>query len=116
MAAFHRVHERVYGYARTQQPVEFVNFRAVHTYPLPRPPLRSSAPATGRPDDARIGERRAWFGAGFVAAALYDRARLPIGGRVAGPAIIEQVDTTTVVPSGHAAHVDPSGNLRIGRG
>src|SRR6185436_2283133 len=37
LAAFHAVHERVYGYARTQQPVEFVNFRAVHTYPLPRP-------------------------------------------------------------------------------
>src|SRR5439155_544639 len=32
VATFHAVHERVYGYARTQQPVEFVNFRAVHTY------------------------------------------------------------------------------------
>ena len=37
-AAFHAVHERVYGYARAGQPVEFVNFRAVHTYPLPRAP------------------------------------------------------------------------------
>src|SRR5262249_41616265 len=37
LTAFHAVHERVYGYARSQQPVEFVNFRAVHTFPLPKP-------------------------------------------------------------------------------
>jgi N-methylhydantoinase A len=115
LAAFHQVHERVYGYARVQQPVEFVNFRAVHTYPLPRPALRPSARATGGVDDARVGERRAWFGGAFVATAIYERARLPIGARVAGPAIIEQMDTTTVVPPGHAALVDPSGNLRIAR-
>jgi N-methylhydantoinase A len=82
---------------------------------LPRPALRPSARATGGVDDARVGERRAWFGGAFVATAIYERARLPIGARVAGPAIIEQMDTTTVVPPGHAALVDPSGNLRIAR-
>src|SRR5207253_1059750 len=45
--AFHAVHDRVYGYARTQQPTEFVNFRAVHDYPLPRPVVRPAAPAGG---------------------------------------------------------------------
>jgi N-methylhydantoinase A len=114
LVAFHAVHERVYGYARTQQPVEFVNFRAVHTYPLPRPPLRPTAPTTGAAADARIGERRGWFG-GFVPAAVYERARLPVGARVNGPAIIEQPDTTTVIPTGHTALVDPSGNLRLRR-
>ena len=63
LAAFHAVHERVYGYARTQQPVEFVNFRAVHTYPLPRPVVTPAARATGTLADARLGERRAYFGA-----------------------------------------------------
>ena len=116
LAAFHAVHERVYGYARTQQPVEFVNFRAVHKYPLPRPSLASTAPASGTLDQARIGERRAWFSpGGFARAALYERVRLPIGARVAGPAIIEQVDTTTVIPPGHVALVEPSGNLRLRR-
>ena len=114
LRAFHAVHERVYGYARAQQPVEFVNFRAVHTYPLPRPTLRPRAPATDAIVDARIGERRAWFG-GFVPTPIYDRARLPVGARVAGPAIVEQPDTTTVIPPGHAALVDPSGNLRLRR-
>jgi N-methylhydantoinase A len=157
--AFHAVHERVYGYARTQQPTEFVNFRAVHTYPLPRPMLRPATPAAGsvaaseapsemtrvgyrapvsphvgsvaaRPDAgsitaaravgsiaaARIGERRAYFApTGFVATALYDRPRLPLGGRVPGPAIVEQADTTTVIPPGYVAQVEASGNLRIRR-
>jgi len=131
LATFHAVHERVYGYARTQQPVEFVNFRALHTYPFdmgglaagpPSPPDARHAPAepgrssATRLDEARIGERRAWFApGGFARATIYDRARLPIGARVAGPAIIEQLDTTTVIPPGHAALVEPSGNLRLRR-
>jgi N-methylhydantoinase A/oxoprolinase/acetone carboxylase beta subunit len=116
LTAFHAVHERVYGYARMQQPVEFVNFRAVHTYPLPRPALRPTARVSGALADARIGERRAWFApAGFVATSIYDRARLPIGARVVGPAIVEQMDTTTVLPPSHEAVVDESGNLRLRR-
>jgi N-methylhydantoinase A len=114
LTAFHAVHERVYGYARTQQPVEFVNFRAVHGYPLPRPLVRPSAPAQGRPADARIGERPAYF-EGFVPTTIYERARLAPGARVAGPAIIEQPDTTTVVPPGVAATVDEAGTLHLRR-
>ena len=116
VAAFHAVHERVYGYARAQQPVEFVNFRAVHTYPLPRPAPAPRAGTSGSPDDARVGQRRAWFAPdGFATTAVYDRARLPVGARVAGPAIVEQADTTVVIPPGHAALVEPSGNLRLRR-
>jgi N-methylhydantoinase A/oxoprolinase/acetone carboxylase beta subunit len=116
VAAFHAAHERVYGYARSQQFVEFVNFRAVHTYPLPRPAVRPAARASGTPADARIGERRAYFGAGYVPTALYERARLPQGARLAGPAIVEQDDTTTVIPPGVTALVDDAGNLRLRRG
>jgi N-methylhydantoinase A/oxoprolinase/acetone carboxylase beta subunit len=117
VSAFHSVHERVYGYARAQHAAEFVNVRAVHTYPLPRPVVRPAARAAGTADDARVAERRAYFApAGFVATAIYERARLPIGARVRGPAIVEQADTTTVIPPGHAALVDSSGNLRIRKG
>jgi N-methylhydantoinase A len=116
LGAFHAGHERVYGYARAQQPVEFVNFRAVHTFPLPRPVVRPAARASHSVDEARTGERPAWFAPdGFVATAVYDRARLPAGARVTGPAIIEQADTTTVVPPGYAALAEDSGNLRIRR-
>jgi N-methylhydantoinase A len=116
LRAFHAVHERVYGYARAGQPVEFVNFRAVHTFPLPRPALRPTARAAGALGAARTGTRRAWFpGDGFVATAIYDRTRLPLGARLGGPAIVEQLDTTTVLPPGHTARVDESGNLRLRR-
>jgi len=114
VAAFHAVHERVYGYARAQQPVEFVNFRAVHTYPLPRPAVTPAARATGTLDDARIDDRRAYFD-GFVPTTIYERARLPLGVRLAGPAIVEQSDTTTVIPPGVAVRVDDAGNLRLTR-
>jgi N-methylhydantoinase A/oxoprolinase/acetone carboxylase beta subunit len=112
----HAAHERVYGYARARQPVEFVNFRAVHRYPLPRPVVRPPARDRVAVGDARIDERRAYFApGGFADTAIYDRARLPLGARLPGPAIIEQADTTTVVPPGYAAVADDSGNLRIGR-
>ncbi len=114
LAAFHAVHERVYGYARTQQPVEFVNFRAVHTFPLPRPVVTPAARATGTLADARLGERPAYFGR-FTPTAIYERARLPLGARLEGPAIVEQSDTTTVIPPGVTALVDDAGNLRLRR-
>jgi N-methylhydantoinase A/oxoprolinase/acetone carboxylase beta subunit len=114
VAAFHAVHERVYGYARAQQPVEFVNFRAVHTFPLPRPVITPAARADGSLEEARLGERRAYFD-GFVVTPIYERARLPIGARLTGPAIVEQTDTTTVVPPGVTALVDEAANLRLRR-
>jgi N-methylhydantoinase A len=114
LAAFHAVHERVYGYARAQQPIEFVNFRAVHTFPLPRPVVTPTARAQGTLADARVGERRAYFD-GFVPTAIYERARLPLGARLAGPAIVEQTDTTTIIPPGVTALVDEAGNLRLRR-
>jgi N-methylhydantoinase A/oxoprolinase/acetone carboxylase beta subunit len=114
VAAFHATHERIYGYARPQQVAEFVNFRAVHTYPLPRPVVKPAARASRTLADARIGERRAYFG-GYVPSPLYERARLPLGARLAGPAIVEQDDTTTVIPPGVTALVDEAGNLRLRR-
>ena len=114
VAGFHAAHERVYGYARQAQTVEFVNFRAVHTYPLPRPLVQPAARAHGTLADARVGERPAYFD-GFVATAVYERARLPLGARIDGPAIIEQVDTTTVIPPRISATVDDAGNLRLRR-
>jgi N-methylhydantoinase A len=114
VTAFHAVHERVYGYARVQQPVEFVNFRAVHTFPLPRPVVAAAARSGGSLDAARLGSRPAYFGE-FVPTAIYERARLPLGVRVPGPAIVEQTDTTTVIPPGVVAIVDDAGNLRLRR-
>jgi len=115
-AAFHAVHERVYGYARAAQPVEFVNFRAVHTYPLPAPRIRPPDRARGPAADARVAERAVHFvSAGFIPTPVYARPRLPLGAELHGPAIVEQPDTTTVVPPGWGALVEESGNLLLRR-
>jgi N-methylhydantoinase A len=47
--------------------------------------------------------------------AVYERTRLPLGARLLGPAIVEQLDTTTVIPPGVTARVDEAGNLRLRR-
>jgi N-methylhydantoinase A/oxoprolinase/acetone carboxylase beta subunit len=115
-AHFHSAHERVYGYARGGQPVEFVNFRATHTLPQPRPLLRTPEGAPRGMATAEVGERRVYFPAtGFVPTAIFDRARLSLDRRLEGPAIVEQPDTTTVIPPGYVALVERSGNLRIRR-
>jgi N-methylhydantoinase A len=113
-ADFHAAHERVYGYARGGQPVEFVNFRATHTYPLLRPRVR--APHGTRRAKPQVGERRAYFApAGFIPTPIFDRSGLAPDTRLGGPAIVEQPDTTTVIPPGYVAVVERSGNLRIRR-
>ena len=76
--------------------------------------MTPAARATGTLADARIAERPAYFDR-FVPTAIYERARLPLGARLAGPAIVEQSDTTTVIPPGVHALVDDAGNLRLRR-
>ena len=57
---------------------------------------------------------KAWFpGKGYVSTAVYDRDRLPAECRLTGPAIVEQMDTTTVVPPGAKLRHDKLGYLHI---
>ncbi len=121
VAAFHAAHERVYSHHRPGDPVEIVNLRAVHRYPLPHPRLAPDggpgrAGSLGLSPAARKGTRPVYFDGAWVETVIYERGRLPAGARVAGPAIIEQADTTTVVPPGHAAVRDPAGNLLVRKG
>jgi N-methylhydantoinase A len=81
--------------------------------PLDLPPLAAAPKAD--PAVARIGERPVWFDepAAFVATPVYRRERLLAGHTLAGPAIVEQMDSTTVVLPGQTATVDAHGNLVI---
>lgn len=114
--AFFREHERVYGYFAEDEPVQIVNLRLTATGEPERLalPLLAAAP---RPeaDAARIGERAVWFDetAGFTPTPIYRRERLLAGHRLPGPAIVEQMDSTTVVLPGQAAIVDEHGNLVV---
>jgi N-methylhydantoinase A len=76
------------------------------------------AAATADPDAARDGARDVYFGEtrGFQATGIYRRERLRAGHRLVGPAIVEQMDSTTVVLPGQEARVDERGNLVISTG
>jgi N-methylhydantoinase A len=67
--------------------------------------------ATGTLGEARTGSRRAWFDGAWHDTPIYARERLAVGVRFDGPAIVEQLDSTTVVEPGDRVEVDPSGNL-----
>jgi N-methylhydantoinase A len=76
--------------------------------------------ALGRPEkDAAPGpvsRRRVWFAGKWLDTPIYRRERLAPGARIAGPAIVEQMDATTVIEPGDRARVDSLGNLLIAAG
>jgi N-methylhydantoinase A len=72
-------------------------------------------PAGPDPSAARKGERPAFFEpAGFIATAVYDGDRLAAGNRIDGPAIVERMGDSVVVPPGFRAEVDHLLTIRLG--
>jgi len=113
LAAFHRAHERAFGHADREAPAEIVNLRVQLRAARPRVPLREIAPVATQP--AARTARRIWLDGRPIEAAVFERADLGAGARLAGPAIVEQPDTTVLVPAGHAGEVDRFGNLMLRR-
>jgi N-methylhydantoinase A len=94
-------------------PVEIVNLRMVAMGIIPKPDL-SEIERKSSLADARKPNRKVWFkDAGFVDTDIYEREILPVGASFEGPAIIEQPDTTTVMPPKTHCRVDHYGNLVI---
>ena len=110
--AFHRRHERRYGYAARDEQVELATVRvtAIGAAGSVPPPLAEAA-AAGDASAARTGSRRVWDDGAFVDAAIYDREKLSASSAFDGPAIVEQYDTTVWIPSGWGASADAAGNL-----
>jgi N-methylhydantoinase A len=80
---------------------------------LPLASLMDPAQHSAKPADAIISERRLYADGVWHMANIYDRERLAPGMTVIGPAVVQQLDATTVVEPGAAATVDATGNLRI---
>ncbi len=109
---FHAQHELVYGYRRSETPLELVNLRTVHSASFPPPLFKVGNPGKSL-KDARKGSRTVYFGH-FVEVPVYERKGLPaLKESLPGPAIIEQHDSTTIVYPGQWFVVDPSGNIII---
>ena len=116
-AAFHAAHAQRYGYAMPDETVEAVTLRVRGVGPGANPQLPRFEHVGPDATGAHIGDKPVWFDdTGAVATPCYDRARLQPGNRFAGPAVIVQFDTTTVVAPGWSARVDAMGNVWLRHG
>ena len=107
---FRHIHEQVFGYC-TASPARLVNLRTVHQARGGEADTPLTVPASGA--NPLGTEREVIFedAAMPTRASIYDRAALSVGQRFAGPAIVEQADTTTVVHPGWSAEVVAGGNI-----
>jgi N-methylhydantoinase A len=112
-AGFERAHEQMYGYIAMEEPIQIVTFRLEAVGAVRHAELPVHARATTAVTAAKVGEREVWLAEarGFVACSVYDRERLGPGHRIDGPAIIEQMDATTLLLPRQTAIVDPYLNL-----
>jgi N-methylhydantoinase A len=115
LARFHERHRQLYTYALPEAPVEIVTLRVAAAGRVRRfriPSLERRRPARTSP-----ARRRVFFpGAGWKTCPCLPREQLGAGAAVTGPAIVEQLDATTVIPPGQRATVDRAGNLVIRAG
>jgi N-methylhydantoinase A len=111
-AAFDAEHDRLFTFALDAEH-ELVNLRAVVTGRAPQisaPPV----PEGGTdPSAARRGDTKVYVDGGWTEAQLYDRTALAAGNVVPGPAVITEMDSTTLVLPGYAGTVDAVGSILI---
>jgi len=109
LAEFHRQHETVYTYCVPDEPVEIVNIRLRAIGAVDRPKQRAArANATARP----VAKRTVWFDT-QVQAEVYRREDLGPGTHISGPAIVQELSSSTIVPPGARLSADPYGNLLV---
>ena len=109
--SFYRAHLQRFGYADRAEPVEVVNLRLKLELVVEKPHLDPQPIGPADPTGARIGVAAVVFQGGSWDTPLYLRDTLRTGNLFQGPALVLQMDTTTVVPPGWTGEVDPFGNL-----
>jgi N-methylhydantoinase A len=110
--AFNAAHLRTFGYNYAgQQKVELVNFAVSGFGLIERPSMPKLNVGGGKPSPK--GQRPVYFGGGFQDTPIYDRAMLPPGFMLDGPAVVEEFGSTTVVFPDQTLEVDPYGILII---
>ena len=112
---FDTLHEQNSGHKAETEPVELVSLRLISLGLVPQAKL-SPGKVTGRKvEEAKTGERKVYFGTehGTLATQIYSRDGLEPGHHLVGPAIVEQLDTTTVIHPEQEATVDEYRNIII---
>ena len=109
---FFAVHERNYGYHNPDDPVEIVNIRITAIGSLQGPSEQTPAGFSeeGVPEEMRP----VWFdGDTPMNTPIYNRAKLAVGQKLEGPAVIEQLDATTILGPRDRCQVDAAGNIIV---
>jgi N-methylhydantoinase A/oxoprolinase/acetone carboxylase beta subunit len=113
-STFDEAYAARYGYASPAEPVEIVTWKLAALATGPRLLLPRAARG-GRADEALKMRRPAYFPekGGYVETPVYDRYRLCAGVTLVGPAVIEERESTSVLPPGCGARVDDHGSLIV---
>ncbi len=115
VSAFHRAHERRYGYSDAKRPVEIVNIRLRAIGITPKPGLSKIPSRSQSPRKSLAGERRVFINGNRLKTSTYDRALLYAGNRFSGLAIVTEYSGTTVVLPNWHVRIDMYGNLVMER-
>ena len=111
--AFDEEHRKTFGHTAPDEPVEIISYRLRGVGRVPPVELPKYEPTGARLADALRETRSCRFDGKTVETPVYQRERLDVGVSVTGPAIIDQLDCTTVLPPGQTATVDTYKNLII---
>ena len=114
---FEEAHMRAYGYTAPDDPIELVNLRLTAIGKLPTLARKTVERGSGDPSRAVKGSRPLWFrdSGKETQCTVYDRYLLRGGDTLPGPALVEEMDSCTVVLPGYQARVDEHGNLALSR-
>ncbi|WP_190813164.1 hydantoinase/oxoprolinase family protein [Saccharopolyspora pogona] len=110
---FHEQHEREYSFRRDETPVQIYQLGLTAIGVTPKPVVAPHEVTTGAAPTAQQNRKVYFEGPGWVDTPVHDRAALPAGCRLTGPAVIEQLDSTTVVPPDARVEIDEWLNIRI---
>jgi N-methylhydantoinase A len=111
-AAFDTEHERLFSFLLGTDH-ELVNARAAVSGPRPEIAPTLLEEGDGNPAAAQSGSTKVYVQGDFAEAPIYDRLLLRAGDVISGPAIVAEMDSTTLVLPGHTATTHPSGSLLI---
>ncbi len=112
--AFDEEHRKTFGHTAPDEPVEIVSWRLRGVGKVPPVDLPKFKPTGAKLADAVRETRAARFGGKTVQCPVYQRERLDVGATFDGPAIVDQLDCTSVIPPGQKVRVDEYRNLVIG--
>ena len=115
MEAFHREHDRSYGYCDKAKRLQLVNFRVGAIGIIEKPDIKASPVAEDITPPRPVETRRVRFEGcpDYIETNVYQRGEIPCGCTVSGPAIVEQMDSTSIIPPGWRAFHDPYCNLIV---